>query len=398
MGAVANASFGATNLSAYAHSYDFRLVSNFTYFLEDPIDGDEFVQIDERVVLGGAASHRFDFDPVRLTVGADLRHDAIERVGLFESVDGMAVSPIRTDSIDQTGIGLYASAEVALTDRVRAIGGLRYDRLSYSVDADLAANSGDGSDDLFAPKASLAWRVLDELELYANYGQSFHSNDARGAAIAIDPTSGDPADPVPLLARAEGAELGARVERGTLSASLVGYWLELDSELVFVGDGGATEPNDGSRRYGIEADLFWQATDEIVLDAAYSTTDARFIGPPDGEDDIPGAVPTVVSAGIRYQPIQPLSFTARLRHFSSAPLIEDGSVTSDPTTLVNLGAYYELGAITLGAELFNAFDSEDADITYFYESRLADEPVGVEDRHFHPVEPRQLRFSIEARF
>lgn len=398
LGAVAEGRVGATRFTAYATHYDFRLTSNFTYFLEDPVEGDEFVQRDERLVLGGALAHDIELGRIDLTLGADIRHDAIERVGLFESVDGIAVSAIREDEVEETGLGLHATGEIALAPGLRGFLGLRYDAIFYDVAADLAANSGDGSADILTPNAGLAWQLSEAFELYANYGQSFHSNDVRGATIVTDPTSGDPAERVPVFARAEGAELGARFERGAFDASLVGFWLELESELVFVGDGGATEPNDGSRRFGVEANMFWQPAEWLVLDAAYAHTDAKFIGPVQGEDAIPGAVPEVISGGVTVMPTDALSLTAQVRHFGSAPLIEDDSVRSDATTLVNLGGYYALGRLTFGAEVFNVFDTKDADITYFYESRLASETAGVEDRHFHPVEPRQLRVSARLGF
>ena len=398
LGAIINGTVGSTSFNAFATHYDFRLVSNFTYFLEDPVAGDQFVQLDKRWVLGGSVYHKFDLGAVGLTLGADLRHDAISRVGLFNSVGGVATTPVRTDGVDETGLGLYANGEVTLAPGLRAILGLRYDHISYDVSADLAANSGNGNDGILAPKASLAWRATDALELYANYGQSFHSNDVRGAAITVDPVSGDPADRVPVFARAEGAEIGARVQQGNFHASLVGFWLELDSELVFVGDGGATEANDGSRRYGVEANLFWRPTDWLLLDASYAYTDARYEGPPAGMRDIPGAVPEVFSGSATVKPINDLTLTAQIRHFGSAPLIEDGSVKSNATTLVNLGGYWDIGRLTLGAEVFNTFNSKDADITYFYESRLAGEAAGMEDLHIHSVEPRQLRVSARYRF
>ena len=238
---------------------------------------------------------------------------------------------------------------------------------------------------------------MPDLEFYANYGRSFHSNDARGAAITVDPASGDPADPVRAIAPADGLELGGRFERGPLTASLVGYYLKLDSELVFVGDAGNTEPNDASRRYGVEATLFWRPTNWITVDADYAYTDARFVDV--GTDSyIPGSVPEVISGGITLSPTSALDLTAKLRHFGSAPLIEDNSVQSDATTLVNIGGYYDLGRLRFGAEVFNLFDAEDSDITYFYESQLRGEANSVEDRHFHPVEPRQLRVSLRYRF
>jgi TonB dependent receptor/TonB-dependent Receptor Plug Domain len=398
IGVVGNVEIGQTAVRAYATFYDFRLTSNFTYFLDDPVAGDEFVQVDERLVIGGALAHTLNLNRLALTVGVDLRHDNISDVGLFESVGGVATDPVRFDAVDQTLLAAYVSGTVQLGEGFRAFGGLRYDHLFFDVTSDLAANSGEGNDGLLAPKAGLAWQALEGLELYASYGHSFHSNDVRGATIRRDPVTLDPADRVPVFARAEGAEFGARTEFDQFNASLTAFWLKLDSELVFVGDAGATEPNDGSRRYGLEATVFWQPADWIVLDAAYAYTDARFVGPPAGSREITGAVPEVFSGGITLRPGGAFTLTGQLRHFGRAPLIEDGSVRSDPTTLVNLGAYWERGPITVGAEVFNVFDAEDADITYFFESRLPGEAEAVSDRHFRPVEPRQLRVSVRAQF
>lgn len=398
VGGVLSGQIGDTSISAFATYFKFRLTSNFTYFLDNPVQGDEFVQRDERWVLGGAVSQRFERGPITVNVGADLRHDSIDEVGLFRSANGIPVNPVRVDGLDQTGFGLFADGQIAFAPTFRGFVGLRYDYQTVDVKSDLAANSGRDDGDLFAPKFGLAWQVSKVVELYANYGQSFHSNDARGATIAVDPVSGDPAERVPLLVRAEGAELGVRLETATLDASVVGFWLELDSELVFIGDGGATEPNDGSRRYGIEANVFWRPVRGVVIDAAYAYADARFVGPGVGADAIPGAVPEVIAAGIAVTLVPDLTITARLRRFGSAPLIEDQSVRSDPTTLFNLAGYYHLGAIRLGLEVFNLFDTRDADITYFYESRLPGEASGVEDRHFHPVEPRQVRASLRFSF
>ena len=245
----------------------------------------------------------------------------------------------------------------------------------------------------------MAWQTGEGVELYANYGEGYHSNDVRGATIQVDPASGAPADRVPVLARSRGAELGARIERSRLSASLVGYWLDLASELVFVGDAGTTEPNDASRRFGSELAVFWRPIDGLTLDGTAAWTHARFRGVEAGQDHIPGATPFVLGGGVSAKITSRMTFTARLRHFAGAPLIEDGSQRSQATTLVNLGAYWEAGRVRVGLDLLNLFDDKDPDISYWYASRLPGEPVdGIEDRHIHPVEPRQVRVSVRHTF
>ena len=402
VGAVVNAAFDGVKLNAFATYYDLTLTSDFTYFLEDPVNGDEFQQADRRAIFGGMASKRWDIEgtalPLSFTAGGNVRYDRIDRVGLFRSVAARPVATIRSDQVDELSVGLFVEAELSLTSRLRAYGGMRGDYLGYDVESGLAANSGQGSDMFLAPKFGIAWRPVDAVELYANYGESFHSNDVRGATIAVDPVTGLAADQVPVFARARGAELGARIERDNFNVALVGFYLDLQSELVFVGDAGATEPNDATRRYGVEANAFWRPASWLSLDAVYAFTNARFKNVPAALRNVPGSVSEVLSGGITATPLTGMDLTMRVRHFGKAPLIEDGSVTSDPTTLVNLGGFYELGSIRLGLELFNLFDAKDADITYFYESQLAGESAPVADRHFHPVEPRQLRLSARVRF
>ena len=137
----------------------------------------------------------------------------------------------------------------------------------------------------------------------------------------------------------------------------------------------------------------------MTFDGSAAFTRARFRGVAVGQDHIPGAVENVVAVGATADFGGGFSGSIRARHFGSAPLIEDNSVRSDPTTLVNIGAYYRIGAARIGLDLFNVFDSNDADITYFYSSRLQGEPAsGVDDYHLHPVEPRQLRVSAWISF
>lgn len=396
LGLTANGRFGRSDVNLYAVYYDFRLTSNFTYFLNDPVNGDQFQQRDRRAVFGGSFRTMLREGPVSLSAGGEARWDHIARIGLYAAAGRLATTPVRTDKVDEYSGGLYLEATAQPTDRLRLTLGLRGDLYGYDVTAvTLPANSGTGSDAIFSPKAALAWRASNAFELYANYGEAFHSNDVRGATISVDPLTGESAGRVQALVKARGAELGVRYERPRVTASLVGFWLDLASELVFVGDGGSTEPNDATRRFGAEASLFWRPGDWLTIDAAVAFTRARFrnVGP--AENRIPGSVDEVVSAGAAVAFGSGLSGSLRVRHFGTAPLIEDGSVRSRPTTLVNLGLYYAAGPLKLGVDVLNLFDARAADISYFYASRLPGEPAeGVEDRHIHPVEPRQVRVSL----
>jgi outer membrane receptor protein involved in Fe transport len=388
-----------TEISVYAIASRLRLTSNFTYLLDDPADGDEFRQLDRRVVFGGSLGHEIVTGAVSWRFGGDGRFDRIGKLGLYRTSAGRVVATVREDRVDEYGGGMFGETKIALSAALRLMLGVRADAIGYRVQSDLAANSGSGSDAIFTPKAALAWKPAEGVEFYANYGEGYHSNDVRGAVIAVDPTSGGPAERVPIFARSRGAELGARVERGTLTASAVGFWLDLASELVFVGDAGTTEPNDASRRFGTELSLFWKAAPWITADGTLAFTRARFRRVPGGGDRIPGTPPIVAAGGVSMRFGPAITATLRLRHFASAPLVEDGSQRSRATTLANLGAYWENGPLRIAADVLNLMDARDPDISYYYASRLPGEPAeGIADRHIHPIEPRQIRLTTRFRF
>ncbi len=394
-----NALGGHLHARVYASYYDFDLFSNFTYFLNDPVNGDEFEQEDRRVIYGGDAFGEWDMalgsanHTVRL--GVDMRFDDIVDVGLFQTAARERISTVRSDSVEQFSAGVYGDIATRWTSRFETTVGLRIDTFAFDVEAQRPENSGDGSDTIVSPKVTAAFTAAERTRLYVNYGRGFHSNDVRGAAINVDPVTGDPVDAVPVLVPANGVEVGFRSSYlEGLTVTLAAFYLGLESELVFVGDAGTTEPNDGSRRYGFEASGFWEATPWLVFDVSAATTNARFRN----GDRIPGAVPTVAALGGTVLLGNGFNATIRLRHFSSAPLIEDNSVRSEATSLVNAGIGYRFGPLEARLDVFNLFDAQDADITYFFESQLPGEATPVEDVHFHPVEPRAVRGTLALRF
>jgi outer membrane receptor protein involved in Fe transport len=320
-------------------------------------------------------------------------------VGLSQTQARRFVAPVREDAVGERSAGLFVDGEWRLSERWRAYGGLRYDHYDFDVTALQTENSGEASDGLVSPKLGLAFAATEAVEFYANVGTGFHSNDARGTTIRVDPLSGEPVDRVDPLVKSEGAELGTRVFLSdTLHATASLWRLDLDSELVFVGDAGNTEASRPSTREGIELGLYWLggAGWQAELEAAF--TDARFDAADPAGREIPGAIPRTFGAGLSYDDGTRWFGGLRLRRFSGYPLIEDDSVRAESSSLVNLRVGHRWHRWTATLDLFNALDSKDHDIDYYYASRLPGESGPVDDVHFHGFEPRALRLSVRYAF
>lgn len=380
--------------AAYAVDYRLQLFSNFTYFLDDPVNGDQFEQFDDRSYYGARVDRRqpltlFGRDAA-LVAGIDTRYDRIGDVGLYRTAARERLDTVRRDAIDDWRIGGFTGLELAASDWLQLIAGTRLDRYDYTLESRSGLPDRSGNELQWSPKLSLILGPWMATQFFVNAGRGFHSNDARG-------DDGSPGfDP---LVAASGAEIGLRsAPRPNLELALALWALELDSELVYVGDAGQTEPNNASRRRGAEMSLRYHPEDWLGFDLDWTVTRARLEDAP-GVDRIPNAIPRAgrASVGVRMTPT--LQLGLQVRHFDGAPLIEDGSVTArDGTRADLLLRWAALPNLDLRAELLNVFDADDADIEYFYESRLADEPAPVEDRHFHPALPRLLRVTLRATF
>ncbi|HWP67504.1 MAG TPA: TonB-dependent receptor [Candidatus Limnocylindria bacterium] len=399
---------GTTRVSAYAFYYDLDLFSNFTYFLDDPRNGDQFEQKDNRWVQGAHARHdwvaalgEIDTDN---TLGLQVRNDVI-RVGLFKTRQQERLSTTRTDHVVETSVSPYFETREQWSSWLRTVAGVRVDVFNFDVDSNDPANSGTVTDAIASPKLSLIFGPWAETEVYANGGLGFHSNDARGTTTTVDPSTGRRVDPVDPLVRTYGAEIGTRTTRiSKLHSTLAFWWLHIDSELLFIGDAGTTEASRPSQRYGVEWANFYSLTRWLDLDADIAATHARFSDDAPEGDHIPGAPNVVVASGLTLHDFHGFFGAFRVRYFGPRPLTEDNRVTSDPTFLTSLQLGYQFDETwSVRADVFNLFDREDSDIDYFYASRLRGEPPGPDDGgyndiHFHPVEPITARFAVIARF
>jgi len=392
------------HMDVYAIKYRLNLFSNFTFFLDNPFPvGDQFEQSDERTIVGLTPSWVFNgkWDERQVThkFGLDARRDDID-VALYSTTARDRFKTVRSDKVVQTGSGLYYENTLQWTDTFRSIAGVREDFYGARVDSGTAANSGTTSAHITSPKLNFVFGPYDKTEYFLNYGQGFHSNDARGTTIAT-------ATKVPALVKTRGEEIGMRTERVLHLQSSLSLWrLALDSELVFKGDAGTTEASRPSLRRGIEWSNRYIPHDWLLVDLDLSASRAQFTdGDPAGVGTyIPGAIDRVASLGVTVKDFGPWSGTVHARYFGPRPLKEDNSQRSQSSTIFSARASYKVDAKTsINFDVFNLFNRKSNDIEYYYASRLNNpiqpEPAsGVNDIHFHPVEPRTVRLAVVARY
>ena len=335
-----------------------------------------------------------------------MRIDDIDEVGLRSTSQRRFLGEIRLDAVQEASSSAYWQSTLQATGKLRLMAGLRYDVFDFDVTplaagdpSTLSANAGSADADIFTFSLGAMYAVNDNNEFYASIGEGFHSNDARGTTISLDPANGSPVQPVDPLVDTLGSEIGWRAFlTNKLNATVVLWQLDIDSELLFVGDAGNTEDTGvGSERKGLELTTYYQLDDNIALDFEYSWTDARFTQSAGGSDAIPGALDKVISAGIDYQPTDSFYANLRLRWFDDFPL--DGGEQAEGSSMVNFRVGYAFSDnISLALDVLNLFDSSDHDVEYFYESQLPGELAPVEDSHFHIFEPRAARLNLELTF
>lgn len=374
--------------NAYVQFYDWSMSSNPTYANADGSSA-QIKQFDRRRIYGAKADWKSPGDaPLRAAIGTELRYDDIPRVGVASSGGGSDVS-LGAYSVKEGSAALYGEVTWQPVEQLRLVAGLRGDHYFYNVraldPAAVALGQGRGSQTLISPKASVAFTAAPWLEFYGNFGRGFHSNDVRGAVTTT---------PVPLLVRGTGKETGARLHFSKFNLTATYWWLDVGSELRFVGDSNAVEPTGASRRHGFEVVGFWQPRTWLAIDANFTKSSSRYRS---GEY-IPNAFENAGQLGISI--IQPRWEAAiRLRHLGPYPLIEDNSQRDKGSNVVNLRAAFKPGRFELYGEILNLLDSRDKDIAYYYESFIpAFDNAPLEGRLSRVVEPRTLRVGAKVKF
>ncbi len=395
----------STRVEAFLSTYALDLYSDFTYFLNDPVHGDQFHQHDRRTVSGLRLSQRWSASflgrPMDNEVGLQVRDDAISGLGLSHTEARQELGTVMRDQVTQATEGLTFENRIRWSDWFRTVLGLREDAAQATVRSDTALNSGRSRASITSPKASLVVGPWRGTEFYLSYGQGFHSNDARGTTLSVDPATGAALSPVTPLVKARGEEFGLRSAILPRWRTTLAFWrLDLDSELTFGGDDGTTSPNRPTRRHGIEWSNEVHATDRLTLNADLAYSTARFTVHDAIGDAVPQSIRGAAILGLAWRVDDGIQVSLLDRWFGPRVLIEDGSVESRASNLAQAQAKWQATRhLALTFDLFNLFNAPASDIDYYYASRLPGEPSGgVDDVHLHPVAPREWRVGMRWAF
>jgi hypothetical protein len=404
-------SLAAAQLAANGYYISNRLTlwNDFTHELDDPVNGDQEAQHEDRRTVGGAASWSgaaplLGIDN-ELAVGLQGRFDfvAVARIPTKARVPlTPAQNPLsftESDRVHLGDLGAYAQITTHWRPWVRTVLGVREE---YIHGSDSGTNPGTAGQTLLQPKGSLIFAPRAGLELYLSAGRGFHSDDLRG----VNQARATGVSGAPLIARSTGEEIGVRAALGSrFTATLTAFRIDFQSETTYDADAGDDSAGPGSRRDGVEINLTFQALQWLELYGTFATTHARFISPYDdgtghSGEYIPNAPQDIASFTAYVKNLHHWSGALTYRYLGAFPLTPDDQLRGAGYGEWNGDVAYQLsGGWKLGLGLYNILDTRANAAEFWYIDRLSGEPAeGVSDLHVHPIEPRTVRVTIGKAF
>jgi outer membrane receptor for Fe3+-dicitrate len=382
--------------NAYYSRYAFELYSNFTFFLEDPVNGDQIKQKENRNIFGANTALKYttylENTEFNLTSGLGVRHDIINDVELSRTLNRTTtLENIQLGDINQTNINAFVNADFefgkfSITPALR----LGYFKFLYNDQLQENYETQSETKSILSPKLNFYYNANDNLQLYLKSGLGFHSNDTR----VVVANGGED-----ILPRSYGADLGTVWKPfPNLIVNTALWYLFLEQEFVYVGDAGIVEPSGKTRRYGIDLGLRYQFTDWLFLDTDATYTDARSIDDPDGQNYIPLAPDFTFTGGLSIDDLNGFSGGLRMRYLDDRPANEDNSIVAEGYFVTDFNINYSVNNITLSIAIENLFDVDWNETQFATESRLQNEAQSVEEIHFTPGTPFFIKGSLTYRF
>jgi len=386
---------GVFRAEVFGALYDFELFSNFTFFLEDPVNGDQIVQREDRQLAGSKLSYEDHFQlgdqEMDYTVGVQSRHD-------FTSDSELSRTLNRTTTLERIQFGdvsentVSAFAEVASTfGKWRTSLGARVDQTFFSYTDKLEGGTTTSDDAMtFNPKASVTYTPNNKLQVFAKAGSGFHANDARLVISNTDRT---------FMPRAYGADLGMTLKpTKRLVLRATAWTLRSEQEFVYVGDAGVVEASGRSNRMGLDLGARTTLCKDLYFGGDVTFVRARSIDEPAGANLIPLAPPLTVQSFLIYAPESGVHANTRMRILGDRTANEDYSITAPGYEVVDATVGYTWKNYTIDLIAENVFNVAWNETQFATESRLQTELNSVEEIHFTPGTPRAVRMKLGWRF
>jgi len=379
----------------YTHSA-FELYSNFTFFLEDPVNGDQIKQIENRDIFGFNSRLIHDTylgkTPVVLSAGVSLRNDVANDTELSKTLNrSTTLEQVQLGDINQTNASMFVNAEFEFGKLIVAPA-LRLEHFKFMYNDKLQTNytSLDETKTALLPKLNFFYNAKDNLQLYLKSGIGFHSNDTR---VVVTNASEN------VLPKAYGVDLG-NIWKPTpkLVVNSALWYLFLEQEFVYVGDAGIVEPSGRTRRYGADLGLRYQLNNWLFLNTDATLTKARSIDEASGEDYIPLAPDFTLTGGLTVNDLDGFSGGLNFRYIDDRPANEDNSIVAEGYFVSDFNVNYTINNLTFGFAIENLFDTEWNETQFATTSRLQNETAPVEEIHFTPGTPFSSKFTVSYRF
>jgi len=376
--------------------YNFELYSNFTFFLDDPVNGDQIRQKESRSLFGYNGSYNF---PTRIgnasantTFGVQFRQDLVADVELSNSQNRTETkNRIQFGDVQEANIAVYADENIQFSRHFALNIGLRYDYFNSAYTDQLQENQKSSANaGILSPKINFYYTPNEKFQFFLNTGRGFHSNDTR----VVVPQNGKD-----ILPAAYGSDLGLiwkPIPRLFVNTSLWYLWLE--QEFVYVGDAGVVEPSGRSQRYGVDFSARYQVTNRIFADVDLNWANPRAVDDPDGENYIPLAPRFTMVGGLTLVGPEGFNGSLRYRYLATRPANEDNSIAAEGYFVTDLQLNYTKKRWEIGLNLQNLLNTRWKETQFATESRLFDEVEPVEEIHFTPGTPFFGRASFTLFF
>ena len=376
--------------------YDFELFSNFTFFLDDPINGDQIKQKEDRYLYGLTSEYTKTLNTDNIesifNIGVSLRSDKSRDNQLARTLNRTEVlENIQLGNVTETNLGFYINSTFDF-GKFLINPSIRVDNFDFTYLDQLATTYSHRSisKSIVSPKINFAYNFSPSLQLYTKLGKGFHSNDSR--VVVTD-------EALNTIPAAYGYDVGALWKPTPKIIVNTAYWyLFLEQEFVYVGDAGIVEPSGRTKRQGVDLSIKYQPKDWLYLTTDINFTKPRSLDEVEGQDYIPLAPTSTITGGITYISTHGLSANMNLRYLADRAANEDFSIVAKGYSVFDFNVNYKLSNVNFGFQIQNLFNTKWNETQFATESRLFDEPESVTEIHFTPGIPFFIKGIVEYEF